>query len=101
MRKARKRHACDVEEDQRERDVGNEFVGILHSFTRLLGEHSGKRSSLLIAPINDETRHNGCSKENEKHQHNGPAPRAMPKVVASREMTRDRAYTAARRWGCR
>ena len=80
MRKARKRHACDMEEGQRERDVGNELVECLHSFTRLLGEDSGQRPSLLIAPINDETRHNGCSKENEKQQHNGPAPRAMPKI---------------------
>ena len=47
MRKARKRHACDVEEGQRERHVGNELVECLHSFARLLGEHSDQRPSLL------------------------------------------------------
>src|SRR5215471_16404410 len=48
-------HCRDVSDDERKRDIGDQFVPLLERFAEFLGEHAGKRSRLLIAAINHES----------------------------------------------
>ena len=81
MRVARKRHAREVEEDERKRDVGKYLVHLLYGLTRVLAEHAGKRPSLLLATIDDKTGHHCRGEEHEERVDHSGAARAVAEIA--------------------
>ena len=86
MREARKHDRGDMSNHQGKRDVGDNLVHLFHRFAGLLGEHPGKRSSLLVSAINDEHGYHGrCKEEEQEKNHESAAGTVTDMTLSPKE----------------
>ena len=81
MPEARQNHSGDMGENERERDVGDDHVRLLHRLAGVFGEHPGERPRLMFPAINHKAGYHRRCKEEKKENHHGAAARAMPEMA--------------------